>query len=180
MSVMRRFRVAATKMILAIVLAWTAGALAASVAFAKQEGALGVEEFFNGLNKETMPLVDRFYAEDTHFLDPVVDLQGRAAVRKYYENLYRNVESIRFEFSNQVKQGNEQVSFWTMVLKARSLNGGKEIRVIGNSHFRFDPGTGLALYHRDYFDMGEFIYERIPVVGGLIRFIKGKFAKFSQ
>lgn len=171
---------ATAKRILAIGLAWIAGTLAASVACAKQEGALGVEEFFNGLNRETMPLVDRFYAEDTHFLDPVVDLKGRAAVRKYYENLYRNVESIRFEFSNQVKQGNEQVSFWTMVLKAKSLNGGKEIRVIGNSHFRFDPATGLALYHRDYFDMGEFIYERIPVVGGLIRYIKGKFAKFSQ
>ena len=79
-----------------------------------------------------------------------------------------------------ISASSSSVSFWTMVLKAKSLNGGKEIRVIGNSHFRFDPGTGLALYHRDYFDMGEFIYERIPVVGGLIRFIKGKFAQSSE
>lgn len=141
--------------------------------------APSVEEFFNGLNGNTMPLVDRFYSEDTHFVDPVVDLHGRAAVRKYYENLYKNVESIRFEFSGHVKQGDEQVSLWTMVLRARGLDGGREIRVKGNSHFRFDPSSGQAVYHRDYFDMGEFIYERIPVLGGLIRFIKKRFAQSS-
>jgi hypothetical protein len=31
------------------------------------------EEFFNGLDKETTPLVERFYAESTHLVDPVVD-----------------------------------------------------------------------------------------------------------
>ncbi|MBU6375646.1 MAG: nuclear transport factor 2 family protein [Bdellovibrionales bacterium] len=139
--------------------------------------ALSVEEFFNGLNKDTMDLVDRFYAVDTHFLDPVVDLRGREAVRKYYENLYRNVESIRFEFSGMVQQGDDQVAFWTMVLRAKGLNGGKEVRVIGNSHFRFEPSTRLAVYHRDYFDMGEFIYERLPVLGGLIRYIKSRFSQ---
>jgi len=126
-----------------------------------------------------MHLVDRFYAENTHFLDPVVDLKGRNAVREYYRSLYENVESIRFEFSGKVTQGQEQVAFWTMILRAKRLNGGKEIRVIGNSHFQFDPSTGLAVYHRDYFDMGEFIYERIPVVGGLIRYIKGRFSQHS-
>lgn len=139
--------------------------------------ALSVEEFFNRLTKDSMDLVDRFYAEDTHFLDPVVDLRGREAVRKYYENLYRNVETIRFDFSGTVQQGDEQVAFWTMVLRAKGLNGGREVQVVGNSHFRFDPVTRLAVYHRDYFDMGEFIYERLPVLGRLIRYIK---ARFSQ
>ncbi|MEN9722895.1 MAG: hypothetical protein RJB38_881 [Pseudomonadota bacterium] len=139
--------------------------------------APSVEEFFNQLNQKTMHLVDDFYAENTHFLDPVVDIHGRAGVRAYYENLYRNVESIRFEFSSQVVQGDEQVAFWTMVLRAKGLEGGREIRVLGNSHFRFDPQTGQALYHRDYFDMGEFIYERVPVLGGVIRYIKKRFAQ---
>lgn len=133
-----------------------------------------VEEFFNQLSQNTMDLVDRFYAENTHFLDPVVNLRGRKAVRKYYENLYQNVESIRFEFSGKIEQGDEQVAFWTMVLRAKGLNGGKEVRVIGNSHFRLDPQTRQALYHRDYFDMGEFIYEGVPVLGSVIRYIKGR------
>jgi len=29
-------------------------------------------------------------------------------------------------------------------------------------------------YHRDYFDLGALIYERVPVLGGLIRGIKGR------
>jgi hypothetical protein len=133
-----------------------------------------VEEFFNGLSKDTMHLVDEFYSENTHFLDPVVDLKGRAAVRKYYENLYDNLISIRFEFSGEITQGDEKVALWTMILRHKKLKGGDEVRVIGNSHFKFDPKTGQALYHRDYFDMGEFIYEGLPVVGSVIRFVKNK------
>ncbi len=140
-----------------------------------------VEEIFNGLNKDTMELVDRFYAEDTHFLDPVVDLKGRAAVRKYYENLYANVISIRFEFSGEVstktEQGEEKVAFWTMILRHKKLRGGEEVRVVGNSHIRFDAKTGQAIYHRDYFDMGEFIYEGLPVVGPVVRFVKSKMSQ---
>lgn len=133
-----------------------------------------VQEFFNGLNKDTMPLVEQFYAPNTHFLDPVVDLKGSAAVRKYYENLYENVISIRFEFASEVTQGDEKVATWTMILRHKRLRGGDEIRVIGNSHFKFDPQTGQAIYHRDYFDMGEFIYEGLPVVGRVIRYVKSK------
>ncbi len=139
--------------------------------------APSVQEFFNGLTKDTMGLVDQFYAPDTHFLDPVVDLKGRAAVRKYYENLYENVISIRFEFSGEIAQGDERVALWTMVLRHKRLRGGEEVRVLGNSHFKFDPKTGQALYHRDYFDMGEFIYEGLPVVGSVIRFVKSKMSQ---
>lgn len=140
-------------------------------------GVPSVQDFFNGFNKDTMELVDAFYAPNAHFLDPVVDLKGRDAIRGYYANLYANVISIRFEFSGEVTQGDEKVAFWTMVLRHKKLQGGKEVRVIGNSHFKFDPETGQALYHRDTFDMGEFIYEGLPVVGSVIRYVKRKMSQ---
>ena len=33
---------------------------------------------------------------------------------------------------------------------------------------------GKVFQHHDYFDMGEFIYERVPVLGGVIRAIKNR------
>ena len=46
--------------------------------------------------------------------------------------------------------------------------------VDGISTIRFGGKEGKAVYHRDYYDMGEFVYERIPVVKNIIKLIKKK------
>ena len=130
-----------------------------------------IEKVFNGLNSQTMNLVYEFYADNVKFEDPIGSHDGVEATKKYYENLYKNVESIRFDFSNHVCSENQCVSMWTMHLKAKGLNGGEPISVIGNSFFKFNA-QGKVEYHRDYFDMGEFIYERIPVLKNIINFVK--------
>lgn len=130
-----------------------------------------IEKVFNGLNSQTMHLVYEFYATDVKFEDPIGSHDGVESVKKYYENLYQNVESIRFDFSHHVCEADQCVSMWTMHLKAKKLNGGEPIAVIGNSFFKFNK-EGKVAYHRDYFDMGEFIYERIPVLKNIINFIK--------
>jgi ketosteroid isomerase-like protein len=133
---------------------------------------LSVQDFFNGLNRDRMDLVDQFYAEDSLFEDPVVRIQGRQEIRKYYQHLYDNVKSIRFDFKSELVQGDERVALWTMRLEHPRLNGGKPVVVEGNSYFKFSKGQ--AVYHRDYFDMGAFIYENVPVLGSVIGFIKSK------
>jgi hypothetical protein len=30
------------------------------------------------------------------------------------------------------------------------------------------------MFHRDYFDLGEFVYERIPVLNSVVKFIKNR------
>ena len=64
-----------------------------------------IEKFFNGLNKDTMHLVDDFYDEEIEFADPLVSLKGRERMRAYYQELYNNVTSIEFKFSDEVVQG---------------------------------------------------------------------------
>lgn len=132
-----------------------------------------IEKIFNGLSSTTMDLVYEFYGTNVKFEDPIGTHEGVESVKKYYQNLYQNVESIRFDFSNHVCDKDQCVSLWTMHLKAKGLNGGEPISVIGNSFFKFDQG-GKVIYHRDYFDMGEFIYERVPVLKNIIQFIKNK------
>ncbi len=61
-----------------------------------------------------------------------------------------------------------------MYLKAPSLNSGREITVDGVSLITFRGAEGKVISHRDYFDMGEFIYERVPILSSVIGFIKNK------
>lgn len=131
-----------------------------------------IVKFFNEFSYEKIDLADKFYAEDIYFVDPLGEIKGLKDIKAYYKNLYANVISIRFEFSSVVTQGDEQVGMWTMYLRAKNLNGGNEIAVKGNSHVKYK--NGKAVYHRDYFDMGEFIYEHVPVLNSIIGFIKKK------
>ena len=135
---------------------------------------LSSKEFFSKLNYQSMNLVDDFYDSQVTFLDPLHEIHGSNEVKKYYSNLYKNVEYIRFDFEKQLISGNEEVLFWVMHLRAKGLNSGNEIAVSGNSHIIYSTESNKCIYHRDYFDMGEFIYEQIPVLKNIISFIKNK------
>jgi ketosteroid isomerase-like protein len=126
---------------------------------------------FNALNKDNLQVVDEFYHPDVTFIDPVDTHQGIEATRSYYRGLYQNVKSIKFDFSQMIEQGDTVVGVWKMTLVTDGLNGGKPMELQGNSVITFHP-DGRVIYHRDYFDMGEFIYERLPVIGFLVRKVK--------
>ena len=51
------------------------------------------------------------------------------------------------------------------------LAGGKDIVVDGATDLMFEE---KIIYHRDYIDMGQMLYEQIPVLGSIIRYIKKK------
>lgn len=133
-----------------------------------------IQDFFNGTTKETMSRVDDFYAKDALFRDPVGEIRGAAAIKAYYARLYENVLSIRFDFESEIVQGDEHVVTWVMTMRHKAIEGGKEVSLPGASHIRFS--NGKAVYHRDYFDMGAFVYEHIPVLGAGVRYVKKKVA----
>ena len=119
-------------------------------------------------------LCEEFYHPNLTFKDPLTSIKGRDEMIKYYLNLYKNVIDIRFDFKDSTNLKNSYMLSWVMYLKSKSLKSGEEIKLEGISHLKFDQKTGLAIYHRDYFDMGAFIYEHIPVFGGLVKYIKRK------
>ena len=132
-----------------------------------------IKNVFTTLRAENIQILDSFYAPDTKFIDPLGTHNGIKSVKAYYRNLYQNVKSIHFKFNDIVSNGNTHVLVWTMTLEAGGLNNGKPIFLEGNSHIKFNDAN-LVTYHRDYFDMGEFIYEHVPVLGWTIKKIKNK------
>lgn len=133
-----------------------------------------IEKFYNAFNRDTMFLVDDFYDVNVEFYDPIISLKSRDDLRTYYEEMYEGVEAISFDFHDEVIDGDTHVVFWTMTMQTKKLNRGKPIDVEGVSHIVFGGDEGKAIYHRDYFDVGEMVYEHAPIVGRLTRYIKGK------
>lgn len=137
------------------------------------EGSNGARAlaFFRALSRSTMDEVDRFYAPDVHFEDPMVSLHGRDRMRAYYASIYRNDPQLRWEFDDLIEADDALALAWTMHLQVKGLAGGRPIAVAGFSRLHFDS-EGQCRYHRDYFDMGAFVYEHLPVLGTVIGLVK--------
>ena len=134
------------------------------------------KDAFDHLDKNHLEVVEKFYDQNAVFQDPVHQIEGIKAIRSYYEGLYKNVESIRFEYKRASEVGDLVTLEWKMYLKSPTLNSGQEITLDGVSLMTFGGDAGKVISHRDYFDMGEFIYEKVPVLGSVIGFIKKKMA----
>ena len=132
-----------------------------------------IKHVFNTLRANNIQILDDFYAPDTKFIDPLGTHNGINSVKDYYRNLYSNVKNIHFKYNDIVSAGNTHVLLWTMTLTTDGLNSGKPISLEGNSYIKFNEAN-LVSYHRDYFDMGEFVYEHIPVLGWTIKKVKNK------
>lgn len=125
---------------------------------------------FNELDKGNLNKLSRVYSEDIRFQDPLGTVHGLDELTRYFAGAYANVIACRFEFGDAVVQGGVAALPWVMHLRHKRIRKGREVQVQGMSHIEIRDG--MVCYHRDYFDAGEMLYENLPVVGGLIRWIK--------
>jgi ketosteroid isomerase-like protein len=123
-----------------------------------------------GNTAELAPL----YSEDVYFEDPSHGIQGKAALVERFQHLYRNVDSCNFKFHQTLDTGGEIFLAWTMILRQRGPKSGEVIRVEGASFLKVR--NNRIYYHRDYFDLGAFIYENVPMLGSIIKRIKQRLA----
>jgi len=127
--------------------------------------------FFNKLDKTCTETLTEVYTDDVDFTDPLHHIKGRRALEGYFRTLYDNVTSCRFTFHERVCHDESAFVTWTMHLVHPRLDGGREVNVEGCSHLRFAP-DGRVAQHRDYFDAGAMLYERLPLLGGMVRWVK--------
>ena len=125
---------------------------------------------FNELDKGNLNKLSEVYSEDIRFQDPLETVQGLDELTRYFAGAYANVISCRFDFGEAIVQGEFAAVPWVMHLRHKRICRGREVQVRGISHLEIRDG--MVCYHRDYFDAGEMLYENLPVVGRVIRWIK--------
>ncbi|SUI76327.1 nuclear transport factor 2 family protein [Shewanella morhuae] len=131
-------------------------------------------ELYQALNKNNLHLLGQVYGDDIIFTDPMHQISGLESLTQYFAKLYENVQHIQFEIK-EVQQSDSQASlFWQMQYRHPKLNRGHLISVDGMSQLKFND---KIYFHRDYFDLGQMLYEQVPCVGGLIRLLKMRAAK---
>lgn len=126
---------------------------------------------FNRLTRTNLEILDELYDPAIVFRDPLHQLQGLPVLRRYFQQQYDGVISCRFVFEDTIVQSQSAALTWTMHVKHRRFGKGQVMPLSGASHIRFRE---KVVYHCDYFDLGAFIYERLPLVGPIVRLVKSR------
>lgn len=113
----------------------------------------------------------RFYDADARFKDPFNEVQGVAAIQRIYAHMFVALEAPRFVVTGQVVEGAQCFLTWEFHFRFKNSSGAAQQTIRGGSHLLFS-GEGLIMVHRDYWDAAEELYEKLPVLGGLMRWLK--------
>ncbi|QJW85952.1 nuclear transport factor 2 family protein [Ramlibacter terrae] len=122
-----------------------------------------------------MDRLDAYYTADAFFKDPFNEVQGLAAIRRIYAHMFDALERPRFVVNSRVVDGAQCFPGREFRFAYRSFRQGETQLVRGGSHLLLAP-DGRILHHRDYWDAAEEVYEKLPVLGAVMRWLKRRAA----
>jgi steroid Delta-isomerase len=136
-----------------------------------------VELFFTRISSSSLPEIRQLYSANAYFKDPFNEVTGIANIEKIFAHMFIQVKAPKFEIVSSIGNGTNQTpnteAFLVWLFYWKDEVEAKPIR--GSSHLKFNQ-DGQIVYHRDYWDAAEELYETIPLLGSLMRWIKKKLA----
>ena len=130
-----------------------------------------VVQFFESLQPESVARMGQLYTDDAYFKDPFNEVQGLVQVQRIFSHMYVALDNPHFVVTERVVQGEQCFLVWDFKFRFKRFDTTTEQTVRGTSHLRF-AADGRISYHRDYWDAAEELYEKLPVVRVLMRWLK--------
>ena len=122
----------------------------------------------------TPPAVERFaefYTVDAYFKDPFNEVRGVSAIAGIFAHMFDTLQEPRFVVTERLIQERQAFLAWEFRFRLRRWRPGSEQCIRGASLLRFDA-QGLVCQHRDYWDAAEELYEKLPLLGILMRWLR--------
>lgn len=129
-----------------------------------------LKRYFETLTLESVPDLANHYAANAYFKDPFNEVRGIAAIEKVFRHMFTNLDAPAFAIQEIWTREGGAVFLWEFSFRFRSKDSAQQ-RFTGMSLLRFD-GEGKVIHHRDYWDAAEEIYEKFPLIGLAMRWIK--------
>ncbi|MCB8746033.1 nuclear transport factor 2 family protein [Rhodoferax sp. U2-2l] len=127
--------------------------------------------FFEEVSPHNLNRLGEFYDPQARFKDPFNEVKGIPAIQAIFAHMFVQLDSPRFVVTNQVLQGNQGFLTWEFRFGFKGFKTGQTQTILGATHLVMNA-SGLITLHRDYWDAAEELYEKLPVVGGLMRWLK--------
>jgi ketosteroid isomerase-like protein len=128
-------------------------------------------QFFEQLQPQDLARLPEIYAPDARFKDPFNEVQGLEAIAHIFAHMFEALDGPHFIVTERIVQGPQCFLVWDFRFRFRRFDTESWQTVRGGTHLRFDA-QGRVTLHRDYWDAAEELYEKLPLVGGLMRWLK--------
>jgi len=127
-------------------------------------------ELFEHLKPADLDRLGQFYVSDANFKDPFNEVRGVPEIRRVFEHMFVALDAPRFVVHEALVDGAQCFLVWDFVFRFKRFSSDEQT-VRGGSHLKF-AFDGRVAFHRDYWDAAEELYEKLPVVGALMRWLK--------
>lgn len=126
--------------------------------------------FFEQIDPSNVSQLSQVYTPDAFFKDPFNEVRGIDAITHIFRHMFDQVDSPRFIITNSVIQGEQAFLTWDFLFHMKRFSA-EEHCIRGATHVRF-AADGRVNFHRDYWDAAEELYEKLPLLGSLMRALK--------
>jgi hypothetical protein len=134
--------------------------------------------WFGTLTPVSLEHIGDWYGADARFKDPFQEVQGLAAVRAIYAHMFESLVEPQFLIRQCIHQGGQTVLVWDFQFGVRWRSKVIPQTIHGATHLTWaHDGLGWRIQdHRDYWDTAEELYEKWPLLGAVLRFLKRRLA----
>ncbi len=130
-----------------------------------------IADWFEAMTPEALTQMGQCYAQEARFKDPFSEVHGHDAIRRVYAHMFDSLVRPRFTVSQCMGQDGQGFLVWQMHFQFQRYHAGQDQCIKGVSHLRLND-EGMIVDHRDYWDAAEELYEKLPGVGAIMRWLK--------
>jgi steroid Delta-isomerase len=141
-----------------------------------------ITSWFESLTPQSLDTIGEVYAIDAHFKDPFNDVVGIDQIRAIYAHMFENLTNPRFEIAQVIEQAehSQRASHrallhafvsWQFKFEWR----GQSFDIPGGTRFAIND-QGLVTDHVDYWDVAAGLYERLPLIGAVLKRLRKRMA----
>ena len=91
-------------------------------------------------------------------------------IQAVFEHMYVSLHEPRFVVREAIVQGGQCFLVWDFLFRFKRFSSEPQC-IRGGSHLQYGADGRITL-HRDYWDTAEELYEKLPGVGALMRWLK--------
>ena len=132
-----------------------------------------VISFYETLSPRSLEAMDQVYAAQARFKDPFNEVVGLRAIRSIFVAMFRDVDNPRFVVTGATGDARQACVLWEFHFSSPRIAKGTPQCIRGASWLEFDE-TGKVTLHRDYWDAAEELYEKLPLIGALMRWLRAR------
>jgi hypothetical protein len=126
------------------------------------------KDYFRTLHESDLSQLRELYSDRIVFKDPVHEIRGLVELEDYFTSMCADLSDCRFEYLDELTNDGVAYIKWMMHFKHPKL-GNRLISVRGVSHLQVSDKID---FHEDFYDMGAMLYEQLPLLGNVTRWLK--------